>query len=537
MYGFLSHSPARCRILAAAVAASFSLSCSEDPVKPPRITGGEASAQLATGTGYRRVWPGTVATSAVAARAMDPNFVKGALDLLRKNAGAFQLAEQASVDSVRITTAEPAAILFVDHPNQDGIGALFFAPLDGTSPKPVPQASGVQAGGASFGAGARMLFVSGYSADTDRGMLSWSDGSTTRALGGDAPPVAVLFDAGRAHAVAAVSVDGDGNGTLLAIDMAAGTSVRLAEKARVLGPYQRPAFAVAGDGSVAAFADPTGALMKVPLGGENPTRIATDGSLPALSGDGAVAAFFTKSKAALWTGAQVREVADATGAVAPILSADGASVAFATGVAMRGRGLLAEVSVAQVAGTATPVAVGAAVAWDSVQFSPKSGKLAAIVDVRDLTATPDYNGLGRLVFGTPTAAPVQVATRVPAGNAARFDVADRMVCVGSVAPGSGAGKVYVSVEGGAAGLLREGAVKGSLRAAVGVDWALFRADPRPDPIDDVFRAATLLGTTPAGPPVELLKNVIDAQLALDGSRALAVVADGDQAGVWSLPKP
>jgi len=492
--------------------------------------------QLAAGTGYRRVWASPLADTGIAARAVDPATGKAALYLVRPGAAPFQLSSGGSTGSVRFSAGAPAAALFVNNPNSDGVGSLVAAALDGAAPVTVSGGSGVPTGGAFFGAnGARLLFVGSYDVMTDRGVLAWSTGTTTQTVGSGASAYTMVFDSAREHAVCATGLDSTGTGALVGVTMSTGVWTTLVTAAKAVSD-RRPAFALSGDGTVLVYTDPAGALRRISTAGGASLPVAPAGKLPAVSADGATVAFFTAASMAVWSGGQVRELATAAGTAAPLLSADGSRVAWATGLSQAGGGLVGTVSVAAVSGGA-PTAVGTQTAWDSVLFSPRSGRLAALTDLKDLTGQANYgNGLGRLRFGAPTAAlPVQ-ATGVPAANAGRFDAADRMVFVGAVQPGSGAAKIFVADGVGAPAVLKENAVKGSLRVAADADRAVFLAEPRADLVDDVYRAGTLYGTSPDGPPVALKADVVDAQFAA-GGRALVVVADGAAAGVWSIGVP
>jgi len=495
--------------------------------------------KVASGTGYRRVWASALADANIAARALDASTGKAALDLLRTGSPTFQLASGASVNSVRASGGSAPAVLFVNNPNADGVGALTVAPLDGTAPVAVSQGSGVPAGGAFFGAsGAQLLFVGSYDVTTDRGVLSWSNGTVTQTVGSSASAYSIVIDSARDRAVGAVNLDANGVGALVGIALSTGATTTLAAAARTLADYKRPGFALSGDGSTLVYTDTNGALQKVSTAGGTPVQLAPTGKLPVVSASGSVVSFFTGTTVAVWSGGQTRDVATAAGTVAPLLSADASRVAWAVNAGMKGGGIIGDVSSAPVAGGAAQ-SIGANVAWDSVLFSPRGGRLAALTDLRDSTLTANYDqGLGRLFYGLYSGPLSMQSTRVPAGNFGRFDAVDEMVCVGDVQPGSGDAKIVVSnLAAGAPVTIKDGVLKGSLRVATGTDRALFIADKRTDlVVDDLYKLGTLYSTGPVGPPYSLKTNVIDAQFTADG-HAIAVVADGVDSGVWVLSVP
>jgi len=531
------------RLALAAVVASVTVltGCPKDPPITKKdggnVTDTKPAAQWAKGTGYRKVWAGTGASAAVAARGIDASAGTGSLDLLRDGQAALPLSDKAAVASVQVAGAEPGGVLFVKNPDPNGVGTLMVAGLDGTDTKTVPSGSGVPSGGAFFGAtGRQILFVAAFSAESGRGQLTWSDGATAKMIGASAPATTFAFNTTRSRAVAATAVDADGSGKLFSVNMETGDTLELAS-GKVLASYG-PAFAFSADGSTVVYTDASGALKKVAITGGAPATVANAGTLPGVSEDGTAIAFYDAGKAMLLADAQTKELGAVTGppGVGAVIAKG--YVAYATSLQRKGGGVIATVFVAPVAGTGTPIKVGDNVAWDSVQFSATSGKLSAVASLRDLGGTGTYDGKGLLLYGLPSAALAEVSSGVRAGGVRRFEKSDRVVGIGAILPGSGGGKVVVSADTGAPVTIRDKVMPGTLRATgatSGIDWAIFLADQTATLIDDIYPVGTLYGTAPDGPAKLLKAGVIDAQLAVAGGRTLAVVAEGEEAGVWSLP--
>lgn len=531
-----------------AAAATLASGCPQSPQpwgpKPPGSNG--PAAKLASGDRFRGVIPTGLANTAigVASASADSSvaqLVLVGLDAARKAKPETILADASDADSVRVSLTAPHAALFLRSPNADGIGTLSQAALDTGTVTAVPSGSGVPAEGFWLGAaGNEILYTATYSTETRRGVLHWSDGKTTNQLAEDTIPAAVLFSQDRGVALVAAEVTPAGTGKLLAITMKGGGVTELAAGVPLVAADLSPRFALSADGTTAAWVNTSGAVVKMATAGGTPSDLASAGDLPALSPDGKTAAWWEAAGLVMLSeGSAAQTVAkDAVSTVPARFSDKGARLVYCTGVESRGGGNVGTCSVALPGGTAQePVALGVGVALDSIRFSGDGARVAAVVGLADPTGVATYDGLGRLVSAGPDAAPpTQIASGVRAEDAVVFPVTGRFGVIADFKLTEGVGELFATDAAGAPVRLGAGVVPGSLAAARDFDSFVFISDAENDLLDGVWRLGTLRGSNPNGPARLLHDAALSATFSADG-RVLAVIARGEDAGIWSYPAP
>jgi hypothetical protein len=529
-------------------AAAVLVGCSQTPPvfgkKPPGASG--PASKLSTGTNFRGVVPTGLPNTAIGIVSKSPDaetarLVLVGLDSSRVAKPETVLADAADADSVRVSTAAPHAAIFLRSPNADGIGTLSHAALDSGTVTAVPSGSGVPAEGFWLGtAGDEILFTANYSPQTDRGVLFWSDGKKSSQLAEDAIPSAVLFSRDRKTALVAVEVASTGVGKLLAITMSSGAPVELASGVPVVTGALAPRFALSTDGSTAAWVTATGAVAKAATTGGTPSELASNGDLPALSPDGKTAAWWESAGLVrLADGAAARTFAAGAASTVPAwFSANGSWIVYCTDVVARGGGSVGDCWVAHAnEAEQPPLVLGKGIALDSVRFSSDSSRVTAVADLADPTGTATFDGLGRLVSlsfdGTPA---VQVASGVRATDSLLFPVTGRVGVIAAFSLQNGVGEVFATAPTGDPVRLGSKVVPGSLSGALDFDSFAFLAEAEDDLLDGIWRLGTLQASSPNGPARLLHDSALMATYSPDG-RILAVIARGEDAGIWSFPAP
>jgi hypothetical protein len=530
--------------LALSLAATAACSGSNTTTVKPR-TASAPPAQLVAGEGYRRIYP-TFATQSVIAASAVSEAGNGKLEYLLKGSPNVVLSERAEPFGVQVAPAEPGSALFLDEPTRESVGRLTVVDLSSrvVTARALERGENVPVEGFYYGAdGRQILFIGGYEAVTRTGALIWSDGTTSKEIALAAEPTTVLFSASRSLAVAAAKIDvSSGTGALIAVNMQTGDSVELTTNAVVHGYERDVAFALSGDGSTVAFTDAEGVLRKVPTTGGDAVAIAPAGTAPALSSDGKAVVFNAGDTLYLAGGAEPVFLAETPATVRPQFSPDNQWVTYFKQMTFRGSGAGAVGDAYLVSASAKSPAIrlGANVGWDSLVFNPASSRVSAVADLTAPDGSATYDGVGNLLVAKPGKAMQRISVGTQPRSVAYLEQSNSIAYIGAMERGVPVASLFVTnSEGTESKKLAEKVVPGTLRVARGFDSIIYIGEPEDAILEGVYRIGTLYGTTPAGPPVKLENaesGVIQAVFGRDG-RAVVVVAEGEKAGVWTLPTP
>lgn len=550
-------------LLAASLCGAVACKGEDSPKVPPGAKG--AAVQLAKGDGYRVAWSTPEADTVLALADLNETTREGRLDLLRKGETPTILSQRTS-KNVKVSKTVPAKALYMESIGGGVAGTLISADLARGEREAVPGGSNVAVEGFWFGPSSDILvFLSNPIVDPPltRSTLVWSDGETPKEIGEDVAVEGVVFSRKNDTLVAGVDVNASGVGRLVWVDLKTGESKKIADAVKVLAS-KSAGFAIDAAGKRVVYQTEDGDVMMWDSGGSS-NRLTDSGSTPGVSADGRMVAWFSEGK--LVVSGLTGETLSIAGPEGQVLSAqrpprfshDNTYVYWFSGGQPAAYNFVADAWVASTTVDAPPVKIGSNVGFDSFEFSTKSPRVAAVVNLENTQGLSKYDALGRLGVGAPDAAlepfPSRRKADKPGGTVPKYagvyakDMgilpdSERVAFIEAGKAGSKIGEVYVTNAKPGEDAVRIGTnvMIGSLRVSTTPEFDRIIYTVQSEEggkgskaLEDGTLHGALYVSTADGPPKFLEEGVVYWELAEASGRAVAVVGKGDKAGVWTYP--
>lgn len=521
-------------------------SATDDGKAPPDAS--LPKTQFVKAEGYEAAWGTPDPNVVLALRDLNQNAI-GKLDLLVKGKDAKAVSGGTDAN-IKVSLTKPAAALFLESigPNQ---GVLAWADLTDGEKTLVPKGTATRIDSFWFGPESNtVLFLAEPTSENVRTKMFFWDGEESKELATGVAPGSVQISKDRKYAIAGSDVAATGVGDVKRVNLATGAIEEVARDVTVL-TGAASAISMDDAGEVVGFATAGGEVMRWTKGESK--QLGSGGAFPGVSSDGKAVAWTSGGQVVVWKGdnavIHVTMPKDAQGndrnakfARTPRFSPLNDYVAWFDKVVTT-NGPVSDAYIAATFEDNVAVQLGEAVSLTTFRFSETSSRVSAVMGLKSPAGTYDgkaSNGsLGLSAAGKPLAT---VFEKVWAAGVAPLVVSDRIAFIADIKPGSkgdlGRGRLYVTSENldEPPLLVAERIAPNSVQTPTdGFDRLIYLTLEDEDRYTSKNQIkGTLWATRIGAAPKRLESNVMFWSITPTG-RAVAVVREGPNAGVWTFP--